>query len=288
MVRLRAFEFLEAQTRLHGDVLLKRVLERGFDYQGQRVPLIAPQGIFTPKACALPLSICTAPPNLRKPRPYDDELGEDGIIRYRYRGTDPHHRDNVGLRTAMQQGTPLVYLFGVVPGEYCPVWPVYICGDNPASLTFQMAVDDKRQIDQPQWIIKDAAEPKRQYITVETQRRLHQRSFRERVLRAYMERCAICRLQHPELLEASHILPDGHPLGEPIIPNGLALCKLHHAAFDLNIIGIRPDHVVEVREDILKEHDGPMLRHGIQEVQGQKIWVPRPPSSNVQTQAGLP
>jgi hypothetical protein len=35
-----------------------------------------------------------------------------------------------------------------------------------------------------------------------------------------------------ELLDAAHILPDGHPKGEPVVPNGLALCKLHHAAFD--------------------------------------------------------
>jgi hypothetical protein len=41
------------------------------------------------------------------------------------------------------------------------------------------------------------------------------------VLRAYQQCCAICRLRHDELLEAAHILPDGHPLGEPVIPNGL-------------------------------------------------------------------
>ena len=110
---------------------------------------------------------------------------------------------------------------------------------------------------------------------IETQKRLHQQTFRERVLKAYRERCAICYLRHTELLEAAHILPDGHPKGEPVIPNGLALCKIHHAAFDKNILGIRPDCVIQVREDILREHDGPMLRYGIQETQGQKLWTPR-------------
>jgi len=41
------------------------------------------------------------------------------------------------------------------------------------------------------------------------------------------------------------------------VPNGLALCKIHHAAFDMNILGIRPDHVVEIRTDVLEERDGP-------------------------------
>src|SRR5919197_4456221 len=48
------------------------------------------------------------------------------------------------------------------------------------------------------------------------------------VLRAYRERCAICRLRREELLDTAHILADGHPRGAPIVPNGLALCTLHH------------------------------------------------------------
>jgi putative restriction endonuclease len=80
--------------------------------------------------------------------------------------------------------------------------------------------------------------------------------------------------RYRELLEAAHILPDGHPRGEPIVPNGLSLCKLHHAAFDRHIIGIRPDCVIEVRRDILDEEDGPMLRHGLQEIAGANLRLP--------------
>jgi predicted restriction endonuclease len=76
-------------------------------------------------------------------------------------------------------------------------------------------------------------------------------------------------------LEAAHILPDGHPLGEPVIPNGLALCKLHHAAFDRYLIGVTPDLEVTVRLDVRAEIDGPMLQHGLQGFQGRRIHVPR-------------
>jgi putative restriction endonuclease len=96
-------------------------------------------------------------------------------------------------------------------------------------------------------------------------------------LRAYNEACAICRLRHPELLDAAHILPDAHPLGQPIVPNGLALCRLHHAAFDRHIIGVRPDLVVEVRDDVLSEIDGPMLVHGLQDNHGRALVTPRRP-----------
>jgi len=101
---------------------------------------------------------------------------------------------------------------------------------------------------------------RRSYVTRVSKQRMHQQEFRQRVLRAYREQCAICRLRHEELLDAAHILPDGHPRGEPVVPNGLALCKLHHAAFDRNFLGLRPDLTVELRPDVLREPDGPMLK----------------------------
>ena len=119
------------------------------------------------------------------------------------------------------------------------------------------------------------ADLRRQYATRETRQRLHQRSFRERVLQAYQDRCALCRLRHPELLEAAHIIPDSEPGGDPVVPNGISLCRLHHGAFDRYFIGIRPDYTVEVRHSILEETDGPMLRHGLQGVHNQRIWTPR-------------
>ncbi|HEU19129.1 MAG TPA: hypothetical protein ENO00_07080 [Deltaproteobacteria bacterium] len=82
-------------------------------------------------------------------------------------------------------------------------------------------------------------------------------------------------MKHLELLDAAHIIPDGEPGGDPIVNNGVALCKLHHAAFDSFMLGIRPDYKIEVREDILKEKDGPMLVHGIQDMHLKKIILPR-------------
>jgi putative restriction endonuclease len=95
------------------------------------------------------------------------------------------------------------------------------------------------------------------------------------VLAAYREQCCICHLRHLELLDAAHILPDRHPKGEPSVTNGLGLCKIHHSAFDANIIGVDPDARVHVREDILRETDGPMLRYGLQEVAGSTLILPR-------------
>ena len=175
----------------------------------------------------------------------------------------------------MRRRTPLIYLFGVVKGQYMPAWPVFVVADDPGDLCFKVAVDDRRlALGGAQAEADQVVDARRSYLATVTMRRLHQVTFRERVLRAYHESCAICRLRHRELLEAAHILPDGHPRGEPIVPNGLSLCKLHHAAFDRHILGIRPDYVIEIRRDILEETDGPMLLHGLQGVAGGRLILP--------------
>jgi len=274
-VRLAAFDFLERLRQTHGDTLPRADLLAGFQFEGNRVPLLAPQGIFKPAILDLPLSITTVPPSDRKPRPYDDKFSPDGLLRYRYRGTDADHRDNSGLREAMRRQVPLVYLHGIVPGWYMASWPVYIVGDDPPALTFSVAVDDKQLLVTPQITETAETEIRRRYVTRLIRQRLHQVAFRERVLEAYRDHCAICQLRHHELLEAAHIVADRESEGEPRISNGLALCKLHHAAFDCHIIGINPGCRVEVRLDILHEIDGPMLEHGLQGFHGSALLVPR-------------
>jgi putative restriction endonuclease len=277
-VRLAAFDFLKEQVRLHGEVLPATMLWEGFPFEGQQVRLKGLQGIFKPAILPeLPLSITTAPPDPRRAAPYDDGFSPDGsVLLYRYRGQNPQHHENVGLRRAMQQRRPLIYFHGVVRGEYFAAWPVYIVADEPQALRFHVAVDDAHYVSQGLLAVAEGTEEaRREYITVTTRQRLHQRSFRVRVLRAYQERCALCRLKREALLDAAHIIPDTDPLGLPVVQNGLALCKLHHAAFDQHLIGIRPDLVVQVRPDVLAETDGPMLVHGLQGFHERRIAVPR-------------
>ena len=273
-VRLRVFEFLAEQTAVHGEVLPWAVLSKELLIDGQRVPLIGPQGIFKPAVLPnIPISITTAPPVEGRDRPYDDGMNAENLLEYRFRGSDPMHRDNVGLRLAMTGRVPLVYFYGVVKGEYLPVWPVFVVGEDRDRLLFKVDLTNA-QLEAGSDLPELAADAKRSYVTVVTRQRLHQATFRQRVLRAYRQQCAVCRLKHAELLEAAHILPDGHPLGEPVVPNGLSLCTLHHAAFDRHIFGVRPDLVIEVRKSVLVEVDGPMLRHGLQAIDGTSLLVP--------------
>lgn len=269
-VRLAAFQWLAEQVNLHGDVLSRKKLEKGFEFQGQRIPLVAPQGIFKPKILDLPLSITTSPKS-----PYEDTFGTDNFLLYKYRGTDPNHIDNVRLRKVFELKLPLIYFHGFEIGKYLATYPVYIIGDDQSSLTFKVSVDDAIPVfENTINISHQISDAKHSYLTATVKVRLQQRSFREKVLDAYKSQCAFCKLRHRELLDASHIIPDNLPEGKSTIDNGLSLCKLHHAAYDSFIIGVTPDYIIKVREDILEEDDGPVLQHGLKGLHQTKLILP--------------
>ena len=272
-IRLAAFNWLDELTLKYGDVISRSVLEEGFLFQGQRITMIGAKGIWKPKQLTLPISITTTFDS-----PYEDSLVSDDFLHYKYRGTDPMHPDNVGLRELMKKQIPLIYFHSLIKGKYHAAWPVFIQNDDIKNLTFTVALEDRSMIGKEN-LFDAAAEPesdyRRAYLTANIKQRIHQRSFRERILAAYRNQCALCRLRHAELLDAAHIIPDSEELGLPIIQNGLSLCKIHHAAFDNHIIGISPDYIIKVRKDILYETDGPMLKYGIQSLENNKIILPQ-------------
>ena len=277
-IRAAAFRWISSQYELHGGTIPRPILELGFEHNGRRVTLVGPAGIWKPRQCdIIPISIPSAFQG-----PYDDTFTDDGLLVYRYRGNDPNHRDNVALREAMRTRTPLIYFHGVVRGRYLPVWPVFIVEDHPESLSCLVAIDpayafggasvEPVELDFPQR--RESALGIRKYIATFTLRRLHQSAFRETVLSAYAGTCALCRLKHRELLDAAHIIADSQPKGAPVVQNGICLCKIHHAAFDQNIVGVTPDYIVRVRSDILEEIDSPMLRHGLQGLHKNRLILP--------------
>jgi putative restriction endonuclease len=274
-VRLAAFQWLRAQMDVIGEVLPRSILAQGFVLDGERVPLLGPQGIFKPRVMTeAPLSITTVPGG-----PYPDEMRPGGFLKYSYRGTDPAHPDNRGLRRAMERQWPLVYFYRVQPGQYLPAFPVFIVGDHPEQLSFDVAVDDPQAVLQPpeseSMVSEDRAAIRREYVTSIVRRRVHQQAFRARVIEAYRTHCAFCRLRHQELLDAAHITADADATGEPVVSNGLSLCKFHHAAYDRHFLTVRPDYVIEVRRSILEEEDGPMLLHGLKGMHDRPIYLPR-------------
>lgn len=254
-------------------------MDAGFDFQGERIRFANERmGIWRPRQLGkegAALSITTAAVRKGIAPKYDDQIGsEDGWFEYRYQGDDPFTWTNVAVRNAWLRKVPLIYFYGIAPGLYEALWPVYVDDDEKERLTFHLAVDSVA-IGKPTLFAGGSTAPLKAYATVTAKQRLHQRRFRQLVVTAYGGRCTVCRLRKPPLLDAAHILPDRDARGLPEVPNGLSLCRIHHGAYDLGILGISPEYRVHIRQDVLEEKDGPMLLHGLQEMDLTPIELPR-------------
>jgi len=98
--------------------------------------------------------------------------------------------------------------------------------------------------------------------------------FREAVITAYNGRCALSGLPEPILLDAAHIISDkDEKLGQPVVPNGIPLSKIHHSAFDAHLIGIDPDYRLHVSGRLMEKKDGPMLE-ALKRLHGGKVHLP--------------
>lgn len=268
-IRASALAWIDRVT-LGGTVAVKREqLANDFRIGGDRFPLVdRGRGIRKPSGWQAALSITTAAPRPGRLRPYQDEEGPDGLHRYKLRRDLQGTPENVSLRTAMQEQLPLIWFVGIQPGIFNAIAPVFLIAEETEQDQFVLAMTDDQRNIQPGSPVEAVL---RRYLISETKRRLHQPAFASRVMLAYDTKCAVCTLAHRELLDAAHIVPDKDPLGLPVIQNGLALCKIHHAAYDKNVLGIRPDYVVEIHQRLLTEIDGPMLTHGLQGHHGERL-----------------
>lgn len=268
-IRAAALAWLQHVTH-DGSVPVSRdQLANDFFVVGTRFPLIdRGRGIRRPAGWRAALSITTAAQRPGRRPLYEDGEGPDGLQHYKLRRDQRGHVENEGLRAALQDQLALIWFYGVAPGLFQAICPVYLNYEEPELDQFVLALgEDQRGVGRG-GVVERAL---RRYLIGETKRRLHQPVFASQVMLAYRTRCAVCTLAHRELLDAAHIIADSSPRGEPIVTNGLALCKIHHAAYDQKILGIRPDYVVEIHSRLLAEIDGPMLRHGLQQHHGQAL-----------------
>jgi putative restriction endonuclease len=192
------------------------------------------------------------------------------LIDYAFMGTDPEAADNRRLRDARDYSVPIIYFLGIAPQRYQVLWSTYIVDWSAAKLKARLAFGTTSATAPSQWTTPPAAE--RKYALRLVRQRLHQATFREAVLSAYGSRCAVTGLPEPRLIDAAHIVPDtDEQFGQPVVRNGITLSKIHHAAFDANLIGIDPDGCIHVSDILLSMNDGPMFEHGVKGLAGRTI-----------------
>lgn len=277
-LRSSVFSWLDRlRTQTGGEITAESL--RRFAYNGEPVPLLHPanRGIYSPMLLGedrAALTLLTAAPIAGKPRPYDDGEADDAdyfLYKFQKDGVDAF--DNRLVRRAMQNNLRLVYFRGLAKGRYEAFYPIAVTHEDTANETFHLCIDSDAGLAPGNPIPADTIAARR-YATRAAKVRLHQALFRQRVLAAYVDVCAVCRIRHRVLLDAAHITPDSANDGTAEVSNGISMCKIHHAAYDAHLLGITPDYRVAINAALLEEVDGPMLQYGLKERHNELIKLP--------------
>ena len=261
-VRDAAIEYLDILAEQSGGAVTRDQLEH-FTFEGRQVKLIDQgRGIRNPAELPATLSVIHNPLG-----PYDDQVA-DGFLSYSISTAGWQQGDNRKLHTAYEGRLPIIVLQKLRPNVCVPSSPAYLVDEHPERGEYGqylIAFGEAARSMDPE------SEVEKRYARRMVKNRLHQPLFRAMVLEAYARHCAICALKHVELLDAAHIVPDADEHGRAAVSNGLALCKIHHSAYDNDVLGIDADYRVHIAESVLEEVDGPMLRHGLQGFHGEPL-----------------
>ena len=98
----------------------------------------------------------------------------------------------------------LLYFYGIAKWPYLAFSPIFSIREFPKHHEFIVGLEESFSVTNP--IPKESLD--RGYMNRLTKARIHQPVFRGGVINASETSCAICRLHHPDLLDAAHIIPD--------------------------------------------------------------------------------
>ena len=171
------------------------------------------------------------------------QLREDALHNAVVDGFAPHNKGNRELAIAFRADFLGTYVENLESLHQCGrvAQEIEVLG--------QIGKDSEKVKDEK--IEQVVAEPRR-YAVISTKQALRKINFRARVLTAYGHRCAMCGVQL-RLLDAAHILPVKFPSSTDGTDNGVALCVLHHRAYDRAFVTFDPDYRVRVNEVMAKE-----------------------------------
>jgi putative restriction endonuclease len=166
-------------------------------------------------------------------------------------GFAPHNRNNGELAIAFRPDFLGTYIENLES--------LHQCGKSSTEIEVlnEIAADPARVADST---IEDEVAKERRVAIVTTKRALRDLNFRDRILTAYGHKCAMCGVQL-KLLDAAHILPVVHPASTDETRNGVALCALHHRAYDKAFVTFDETFKVRYNEKIaaslkVSGHDG--------------------------------
>lgn len=243
-LRTAAIDWLHQQNRELGYV--RRVDALGFTADGRPLPLVdMSRGIRNAADFTATLSL-----TVRAHGPGDGLVWDGDLLRFDYeRGSAG--RSNRKVRVAMTARTPLILFLRVRTGVLAGVAPVRVAEDDPEDEAFWLRIDAAAGQDGPRQLV-------------------HRMVFRARVLHAYGSRCAVCGRVGGSQVDAVRVDPAATDPSAALVPNAVALCGPHRAAFDLDLFAVGPDDGrLHLDPGRVARVEDPVVREAVRDLDGR-------------------
>jgi putative restriction endonuclease len=179
------------------------------------------------------------------------QIREDALRKAYVNGFEPCDKGNKEVAIAFRPDFLVDYIQSLEP--------LHDFGQSANDLSILSEVAQNPEINIADIQIQNIA---RKTTVVSVSKKLRDVSFRKRVLTAYSYHCAVCGVQL-KLVEAAHIIPVNHDNGTDETRNGLALCALHHKAFDQALITVIEDYSIQINRNRVSELQNQKLSDGL-------------------------
>lgn len=133
-----------------------------------------------------------------------------------------------------------------------------------------ITLEEKVEVEEQKWQSRSGKD-----VIRSVKVRVGQNFFREVVLNNFDSKCAICGINVPAMLRASHIVPWSKDEKARVNPeNGLCLSALYDVAFDQGFIGVDTDYKVILADKLKRQKKEPYYQEHFGKLEGVEIRSP--------------
>ncbi len=180
-----------------------------------------------------------------------------GAVAYKlvhFSGLDPYHKSR-GIKGLANPGNNAIKIYNEFKENWSEmIYESEILLAKLQNKDIEQILNENRIVFDKDILLGKIGEDKHALTKI----RVNQSVFRKVIINNYYHSCAVCGLNIPDLLIASHILKWSENKAERLNPtNGICLCGIHDKAFELGFLGINSDYKIMVSDklEIIKDKE---------------------------------
>jgi putative restriction endonuclease len=199
-----------------------------------------------------------------------------GAVAYKlvhFSGLDPYHK-NRGIKGLANPGNNAIAIYN----EFIENWDEMLYASEELLAKYQnKSIEETAMTADDYFSLQSELLSGKKGVNVDrlVKTRVNQSLFRKVIIGNYYSSCAVCKVDIPDLLIASHILKWSKEEKERLNPrNGICLCSVHDRAFELGYLGIDEEYKISISKTLAQIKEKETFIALFQRHDHQRIFLP--------------